>query len=258
MKAIWTGSIGFGLVNIPVKLFSAVETTKLDFDMLDKKDKSNIKFKRVNENTGKEVLWANIIKGYLHNEKYVLVDEMDFKKASPEKTSHIEIVQFVKEHDIDSVFFETPYFIQPDKTGTRAYQLLKEALTKTSKAGLGSFVMREREHVCLIKPYNDILVLNRLRYAEEVRDVAELKTTGAKSKPAEIKMAISLIDQLTKPFNPAIFKDEYTDKLLKIIKAKSKGKDVAYKPMKLVHSKTADLMEQLKASLSGSSKRKAS
>ena len=258
MKAIWTGSIGFGLVNIPVKLFSVIENSKLDFDMLDKKDNANIKFKRVNENTGKEVQWENIIKGYLYNEKYVLVDETDFEKASPEKTSHIEIVQFVKEHDIDSVFFETPYFIQPDKSGSRAYQLLKEALTKTGKAGLGSFVMREREHVCLIKPYNDILVLNRLRYAEEIRDVAELKTTGSKSKPAEIKMAISLIDQLTKPFNAAIFKDEYTDKLLKIIKAKAKGKKLAYKPMKLVHSKTADLMEQLKASLSGRSKRKAS
>lgn len=258
MKAIWTGSIGFGLVNIPVKLFSVIENSKLDFDMLDKKDNANIKFKRVNENTGKEVQWENIIKGYLYNEKYVLVDETDFEKASPEKTSHIEIVQFVKEHDIDSVFFETPYFIQPDKSGSRAYQLLKEALTKTGKAGLGSFVMREREHVCLIKPYNDILVLNRLRYAEEIRDVAELKTTGSKSKPAEIKMAISLIDQLTKPFNAAIFKDEYTDKLLKIIKAKSKGKNVAYKPMKLVHSKTTDLMDQLKASLSGSAKRKAS
>ena len=258
MKSIWTGSLGFGLVNIPIKLITAVQDSKLDFDMLDKKDNANIKFKRVNENTGKEVQWENIIKGYLYNEKYVLVDETDFEKASPEKTSHIEIVQFVKEHDIDSVFFETPYFIQPDKSGSRAYQLLKEALTKTGKAGLGSFVMREREHVCLIKPYNDILVLNRLRYAEEIRDVAELKTTGSKSKPAEIKMAISLIDQLTKPFNAAIFKDEYTDKLLKIIKAKAKGKKLAYKPMKLVHSKTADLMEQLKASLSGRSKRKAS
>ena len=258
MKAIWSGSIGFGLVNIPVKLFSAIESSKLDFDMLDKKDQANIKFKRVNENTGKEVLWENIIKGYLFNEKYVLIDDKDFEKASPEKTSHIEIVQFVKEHDIDSVFFESPYFIQPDKTGTRAYQLLMEALNKTGKAGLGSFVMRDREHVCLIKPYENILVLNRLRYAEEVRDPVEIKTTAGKSKPAEVKMAISLIDQLTKPFDPAIFKDEYSEKLMKIIKAKAKGKNLAYKPMKVVHSKTADLMEQLKASLSGGSKRKVS
>ncbi len=257
MKAIWTGSVGFGLVNIPVKLYSAIESTRLDFDMLDKKDLSNIKFKRVNEHTGKEVLWENIIKGYLHNEKYVLVDDKDFEKASPEKTAHIEIVQFVKEHDIDSVYFESPYFIQPDKSGARAYELLKDALAKTGKAGLGSFVMRDREHVCLIKPYEGILVLNRLRYADEIRDVASIKSTTAKSKPTEVKMAISLIDHLTKPFNPKLFKDEYTDKLLKIIYAKAKGKKVAYKPMKVVHSKTTDLMDQLKASISGS-KRKVS
>jgi DNA end-binding protein Ku len=257
MKAIWTGSIGFGLVNIPVKLYSAIESNRLDFDMLDKKDLAHIKFKRVNEHTGKEVLWENIIKGYLYNEKYVLVDDKDFEKASPEKTAHIEIVQFVKEHDIDSVYFESPYFIQPDKSGVRAYELLKEALAKTGKAGLGSFVMRDREHVCLIKPYQDILVLNRLRYAAEIRDAADIKATAAKAKPEEVKMAISLIDHLTKPFNPKIFKDEYTDKLLKIIHAKAKGKKVAYKPMKVVHSKTTDLMDQLKASISGS-KRKVS
>ncbi|MBC7868303.1 MAG: Ku protein [Gloeobacteraceae cyanobacterium ES-bin-316] len=257
MKAIWTGSIGFGLVNIPIKLFSAVESSKLDFDMLDKKDQANIKFKRVNEKTGKEVLWENIIKGYLLEDKYVLLDDTDFEKASPEKTSHVEIIQFVEEDEIDSVFFESPYFIQPEKTGVRAYQLLLEALSKTGKAGLGSFVMREREHVCLIKPYQNILVLNRLRYAEEVRDPAAIKTTASKPKPAEVKMAISLIDQLTQPFDPSVFKDLYSEKLLKIIKAKAKGKAVAYKPMKIVHSKTSDLMEQLKASL-GNKKKKAS
>ena len=257
MKAIWTGSIGFGLVNIPVKLFSAIESSKLDFDMLDKKDQANIKFKRVNENTGKEVLWENIIKGFLLNDKYVLVDDKDFEKASPEKSAHIEIVQFVQAQEIDSVFFETPYFIQPDKTGARAYQLLKAALQKTGKAGVGSFVMREREHVCIIKPYEDILVLNRLRYAEEIRKTSELTTGATKAKPAEIKMAVDLIGQLTKPFDPAIFKDEYAEKLMKIIKAKAKGKPVAYKPMKIVHSKTTDLMEQLKASLA-TGKKKAS
>lgn len=255
MKAIWTGSIGFGLVNIPIKLYSAVETNRLDFDMLDKKDQSNIKYKRVNEKTGKEVAWGNIIKGYMYNDRYVLVDDADFDKASPEKSSHIEIIQFVKEAEIDSVYFESPYFIQPDKSGTRAYGLLLEALEKSSTAGLGSFVMREREHICIIKPYEGILVLNRLRYPDEVRNPAEIKSTTAKSKPAEVKMAISLIDQLTKPFDPKIFKDEYTDKLLKIIKAKAKGKKVTYKPMKIVHSKSTDLMDQLKASLSGSKKK---
>lgn len=256
MKAIWTGSVGFGLVNIPIKMFSAVEDSSLDLDMLDKKDLSNIKFKRVNENTGKEVAWDNIVRGYLVNQKYVVLDKADFEKASPEKTKHIEITQFVNEKEIDSTYFEAPYFLEPEKTGVRAYGLLREALQKTGKAGVGLFVMHNREHVCIIKTQNDALVLNRIRFAQEIRSTKELNLPAAKSKPSELKMAVSLIGQLTKPFDIKKYKDDYTDKLLKIIKAKSKGKSVPFTPMKVIHSKTKDLMEQLKASLS--SKRKAS
>jgi len=258
MKAIWTGSIGFGLVNIPIKLFSAVQSSNLDFDMLDKKDLANIKFQRVNENTRKVVEWKNIVKGYLLNEKYVVIDDDDFKKASPEKSSHIEIIQFVEETEIDAIYFENPYYIKPDKNGTRPYLLLKEALSKSGKAGLGTFVMRDREHVCLLLVVNDVLVLNRLRFPEEIRATTELDLPTGKAKPNELKLAVSLIDQLTKPFNPKLFKDEYTANLLKIIKSKGKGKTVAYKPLKVVHSKTKDLMEQLQASLSKGGKRKAS
>ena len=257
MKSIWTGSIGFGLVNIPIKLFTATQSSTLDFDMLDKKDLANIKFKRVNENTQKEVLYENIVKGYLLNDKYVVIDDTDFKKAAPEKTSHIEIIQFVNQSEIDSLYFESPYYVKPEKTGSRAYVLLKEALSKTGKVGLGTFVMRQREHVCMIMALNGMLVLNRLRFPEEIRQAEDLDIPKTKSKPEEIKMAVSLIDQLTKPFNPKLFKDEYTDRLLKIIKAKSKGKAVPFKPLKVVHSKSKDLMEQLQASLSGT-KRKAS
>ena len=256
MKAIWTGSIGFGLVNIPIKMFSAVESSTLDLDMLDKKDLSNIRFKRVNENTGKEVAWENIVRGYLVNEKYVVLDKSDFEKASPEKTKHIEITQFVEETEIDSTFFEAPYFLEPEKTGTRAYALLRDALQKTGKAGVGLFVMHNREHVCIIKAQNDVIILNRIRFAQEIRSPKELNLPAAKSKPAELKMAVSLINQLTKPFDVKKYKDDYSDKLLKIIKAKSKGKSVPFSPLKVVHSKTQDLMEQLKASLSD--KRKAS
>lgn len=256
MKAIWTGSIGFGLVNIPIKMFSAVEDSSLDLDMLDKKDHSNIRFKRVNENTGKEVAWENIVRGYLLNEKYVILDKADFEKASPEKTKHIEIIQFVEETEIDSTYFEAPYFLEPEKTGVRAYALLREALEKTGKAGVGLFVMHNREHVCIIKSLGKVLVLNRIRFAQEIRSPKDLNLPSAKSKPAELKMAVNLIDQLTTPFDISKYKDDYTDKLLKIIKAKSKGKAVPFKPMKVVHSTTKDLMEQLKASLGP--KRKAS
>jgi DNA end-binding protein Ku len=250
MKAIWTGSIGFGLVNIPIKLFSAIQSSHLDLDMLDKKDHANIKFKRVNENSNKEVLWENIVKGYMLNGKYVVLDEKDFAKAAPEKSEHIEITQFVEETEIDTIYFETPYYVQPQKSGTRAYALLKEALIKSGKVGLGSFVMRDREHICIVRAKDNLLILNRLRFPQEIRATAELNLPTAKSKPAEVKMAVSLIAQLTKPFNTKNFKDDYTDKLLKIIKAKSKGKAVPFKPLKIIHSKSKDLMEQLQASLS--------
>jgi DNA end-binding protein Ku len=255
MRAIWTGSIGFGLVNIPVKMFSAVQNSTLDLDMLDKKDHSNIRFKRVNENTGKEVPWDSIVRGYLMNDKYVVLDKKDFESAAPEKTKHIEITQFADEDEIDSTYFESPYFLEPEKTGTRAYTLLREALAKTKKVGIGLFVMHNREHVGIIKTSGPVLILNRIRFAEEIRSPKDLNLPSEKSKPNELKMAMSLIDQLTEKFDINRYKDDYTEKLLKIIKAKSKGKAVPFKPMKVVHSTTKDLMEQLKASLS---KRKAS
>jgi DNA end-binding protein Ku len=257
MRAIWTGSIGFGLVNIPIKMYSAVEESTLDLDMLDKKDHSNIRFKRVNENTGKEVAWQNIVRGYLLNEKYVVLDDADFEKASPEKTKHIEITQFVDEKEIDSTYFEIPYYLEPEKSGSRAYVLLREALQKAGKAGVGLFVMHKREHLCIIKAKDDVLVLNRIRFPQEIRSIKDLNIPGTKSKPAELKMAMNLIDQLTDEFDPSKYKDDYTGKLMKIIEAKAKGKKTPFKPMKVVHSKTTDLMDQLKASLS-SSKRKAS
>lgn len=255
MKAIWTGSIGFGLVNIPIKMYSAVEDSSLDLDMLDKKDHANIKFKRVNENTGKEVAWENIVKGYLIDEKYVVLDKTDFEKASPEKTKHIEITQFVDEKEIDSTYFETPYFLEPEKTGVRAYTLLRDALQKTGKAGVGMFVMRDREHVAIIKAKEDVIILNRIRFAQEIRSPKDLNLPTEKSKPEELKMAVNLVNQLSQKFDPKKYKDDYTDKLLKIIKAKSKGKSTPFKPMKVVHAKTEDLMEQLKASLSSGKRR---
>lgn len=249
MKAMWTGSIGFGLVNIPVRMYSAVEDSSLDLQMLDKKDHAGIRYKRVNENTGKEVAWQNIVKGYKIQDKYVVLDKTDFEKAAPEKSKHIEITQFVEESEIDSIYFEVPYYIEPDKTGTRAYSLLRDALEKSGKAGIGQFVMHNREHVCIIKAKDDVIVLNRIRFPEEIRSAKDLNLPATRSKPAEIKMAINLIEQLTKPFDPKKYKDDYTEKLMKVIHAKAKGKTVPFKPMKVVHSHTQDLMDQLKASL---------
>ena len=257
MRAIWSGAIGFGLVNIPIKLFSAVQQSELDLDMLDKKDHANIKFQRVNANTGKQVAWENIIRGYKLNDRYVVLTEEDFEKASPEKNKIIEINEFVEEKEIDSIYYETPYYLQPEKSGSKAYALLRDALKKTGKAGLGSFVLRNRESLVLIKPQEDILILNKIRFSEEIRDPGEIKIPAATSKPAEMKMAIQLIEQLTHDFDITQYRDSYSDKLMKLIKEKAKGKKIATPTLRVVHSPSRDLMAQLKASL-GSSKRKAS
>ena len=150
MRAIWSGAIGFGLVNIPVKLFSAIQQSELDLDMLDKKDHSNIKFQRINATTGKEVAWENIVRGYKMDDRYVVLSDEDFKMASPEKTKMIDITEFVLEKDIDTMYYETPYYLQPEKSGAKAYALLRDALKKSGKVGLGTFVLRNRESLVII------------------------------------------------------------------------------------------------------------
>lgn len=258
MRSIWSGAIGFGLVNIPVKLFSAVQQSDLDLDMLDKKDHSNIRFKRVNEKTGKEVAWENIVRGYNLDGQYVILSDEDFKKASPEKTKIIEIAEFVDEEKIDSMYFETPYYLEPQKAGVKAYGLLRDALKKSGKTGLASFVLRTKESLGLIKVSDKMLVLQKIRYEQEIRKPEGLEIPEAESKPAELKMAIALIEQLSTPkFDISKYKDTYSDELMKLIEAKAKGKKLPVPTMRVVHSKSKDLMEQLKASLE-TKKKKAS
>lgn len=250
MRPIWTGAIGFGLVNIPIKLYSATQSSNLDLDMLDKKDLSNIRFKRVNESTGKEVTWENIVKGYKVNSKYVVLTDKDFEAASAKKTKTIEISDFVKEEEISSIYYETPYYVEPDKSGTRAYELLRQALVKTGKVGIATFVMRSKESLAILRATKDLIILNRIRFDEEIRDFKELSLPEKASvKPAELQMAVTLINQLSGEFDISQYKDTYNAELLKLIQAKAKGQKIEAPEMKVVHSKTKDLMEQLKASL---------
>ncbi|MDB5224283.1 MAG: Ku protein [Chitinophagaceae bacterium] len=259
MRPIWTGAIGFGLVNIPVKLYSATQSSTLDLDMLDKKDHANIKFMRVNEKTGKEVKWESIVKGYKYNNDYVILDDKDFEAASAKKTKTIEISDFVKEDEISSIYYETPYYIEPDKSGTRAYALLLEALQKTKKVGIATFVMRSKESLAVLRPDKNVLVLNRIRFEEDIRDPKELSLPEHTTiKAPELQMAVSLINQLTGKFDISKYKDTYREELLKLIHAKAKGKKIEVPKMKVVHSKTQDLMSQLKASLETPKRKKAS
>lgn len=252
MRPIWTGSISFGLINIPVKLYSAVQSSSLDLDMLDSKDHSNIKFKRVNEATGKEVEYADIVKGYKLDSGYVILETEDFEAADAVKTKMIEIVNFVEAKEIDSLYYEQPYYLEPEKSAMKAYALLRDALEAAGKVGVTTFVLRNKESLAILKPYKEVIVLNRIRFAQEIREPSDLKLPPiSKTKTKEMDMANKLVEQLTEKFNIDNFKDTYTAKLLKRIKAKSKGKKIAAPKMKVVHSKNDDLMEMLKASLEG-------
>jgi DNA end-binding protein Ku len=211
---------------------------------------------RVNEKTGKEVSWENIVKGYKIDDRYVILTDKDFEAANAVKTKTIEITEFVKADQIDSMFYETPYYLVPEKSGMRAYALLREALLKTNKAAVATFVMRNKETLAVLRPTEDVIILNRIRFAQEIRSTDELDLPKkTEIKPAELKMAISLIDQLSKKFDISSYKDTYTEELMKVIKAKSKGAKPAAPHLKVVHKRSTDLMSQLKASLKGKTKK---
>src|SRR5690554_4566813 len=251
-RPIWSGTIAFGLVNIPVKLYSAIKETSLELDMLDKKDHSNIKYKRVNEETGKEVEYANIVKGYKFDGRYIVLEKKDFEAAAAEKTKRIDIVSFVKETEIDPIYYDTTYFLGADKKDQKTYALLRDALKKSGMVGLGTYVLRNKEHLGVIKVYKNALVLTKLHFESEIRDLDDYNIPAAsvKTTPAELKMATSLIEQLEEPFDISKYKDEYTEQLLKFIKQKAKGKVASPKKESApLPKETNSLMEQLKASL---------
>lgn len=263
MRPLWKGTIGFGLVTIPVKLFSAVQESDLDLDMLDSKDQARIKFQRINADTGKEVPFERIVKAFDLDGKYVVLDDKDFKAAAVEQSEVIAIKDFVKETEVEGKYYEKPYYLAPDRGGSRAYALLREALKKSGKVGIASFVMRTKEHPAVIQPDGAVLILNQMRFAQELRSVDELDLPKVeKVAPAEMKLAMQLIDQGAGTFDIKKYKDEYTAALMKAIKAKAKTKGKAKKTgtMKVVHKKpTGDLMAALKASLDKKAKtRKAS
>ncbi|UOE49296.1 Ku protein [Mucilaginibacter sp. SMC90] len=250
MRSIWKGSIGFGLVSIPVKLYSAVETSSLDFDMLDSRDHARIRYQRVNENTHKEVPYDKIVKGYKLDEDYVIMDEQDFEDAAPEKSKVIEIESFVDIADVNPMFYETSYYTEPDTKNNKAYALLIQALTKSKKAGLARFVLRSTESLCIVHPLKNVLVVTRIRFAQEIRDTGDLNLPDKIDvSKKELDMGLTLINQYAEDFDVSKFKDEYNDELLKIIEAKSKGKRAKVKKLKPRKTGSDDLYDQLMASL---------
>lgn len=252
MRPLWTGALSFGLISIPVTMYSAAKERALDFSMLRKSDLSPISFKRVSSRTGEEVPYEDIVKGFEYKEdKYVVLDKEDFKRASPEKSERIDIDSFVLEQEIDTKYYDKPYYLEPGKGAEKAYVLLREALAQEKKVAVATMVFRQREDLVVIKPDDDLLLLNQLRYSDELRDHGDIKVPhNVDISRKEIAMAIELIEKMTGKFNPKEFKDTYTDKLEAIIKAKARGEKLKPLPKEEhTEAKSADLVEQLRASL---------
>ncbi len=251
MRSIWSGSITFGLVNIPVKLYSASKERAISFDFLHKKDLSRVRYARICLKENKEIPYEDIIRGYeLGSGNYVEVDEKDLEQANQRKTKSIEIINFSKEEEVDPIYYEKPYYLEPDKGADKSYLLLKEALKKSKRVGIAKFVLRNKEHLAMVRPTGGILSLIQLRFNDEVRNAEELKKISTKEiSDQEISLALALVDQLTKRFDPSGYRDDYTEELKEIISEKSEGKVPAESEAAPSPTEVKDLMEVLKKSL---------
>ena len=267
-RGLWKGAISFGLVNVPVELYSA-QKRSADFDltMLDKRDLAPVGYKRVNKATGQEVPWDDVVKGYEYqDDKYVVLSEEDFRRANPEATKTVDILAFVDLRDIAPLYFETPYYLGPGKRGEKAYALLRDAIAKAGKAGIASVVIRTKQYLAALLPHGEALVLNTLRYHNELRSAEDLgipeKLKGAKVGSKEIEMALRLIEDMADEWQPEKYHDTFHEDLLKRIEEKVKAgqtEEITEPEKEEKASKGAeviDLMSLLKKSVEGSRKPK--
>jgi DNA end-binding protein Ku len=228
-RGLWKGAISFGLVNVPVELYSAQKrSAELDLTMLDKRDLAPVGYQRVNKASGKEVPWEEVVKGYEYqDDKYVVLSEEDFRRANPDASKTVDIVAFVDLAEIAPIYFETPYYLGPGKHGEKAYALLRDAMAKAGKAGIATVVIRTKQHLAALIPHDDALVLNTLRYYKELKKPEDLeipeKLKGVKASPKELDMALRLIDDMAGEWQPEKYHDTYHDDLLKRIEEKVKA-----------------------------------
>jgi len=260
MAAIWKGSLAFGLVNIPVELKTAVRADHISFRMLHEEDLSPIKYERVCQADGEPVPWNEIVKGYEYEKgKFVVMSEEDFKAAAITGSKTIDILDFVKEEEIDPRYFETPYFLLPAKGAEKSYALLREAIRSSGAVGIGKIIIRQTQHLAGIKVVGDAMVLEIMRFSNELVDADEYTFPDRDQvRPQELKMAEQLIENLAEPFDPARYTDDYRANLMKVIKAKMKGKKVKLEePEEVVDTGVLDLMSRLRASLEQGTAKKA-
>ncbi len=250
MRSIWRGALSFGLVHIPVRMYSASSQRELKFKLLHKKDLSEIRYARICKADEKEIPWEDIVKGYEDDKgNYIILTEEDFEKANLKKTRSIEILDFTDENQIDTIYYENPYYLEPEKNAGKAYALLYEALKRSKKVAVGRFVFHHHEHIGVIRVHKNILVLHQLRYHKELTSFKELNIPDVSVSKTELDMALKLIDELSKPFKPEKYSDTYTEEIKAIIKKKGKGKKILVTEPKEKSPKVHDILSLLKASL---------
>ncbi len=251
MRSIWTGVLSFGLINIPIKVYSATAGTGIELNLLHKTDMSPIRYAKVCRKDGKELNQDDLVKGYEYQEgDFVVLTEDDFKKANLHRTQAIDVLDFVKESEIDTIYFEKPFYLEPDKGAGKAYTILQQSLKKAKKVGVAKFVLHNREHLGVIKPHDDYLVLEQMRFEDEIKSAAGIELPKHDTiRAKELTMATSLIDQLTERFKISSYKDNYLNELKEMIKQKIKGHKPKAKGEVPHPTKSTDLMMLLKESL---------
>jgi DNA end-binding protein Ku len=253
-RAIWKGSISFGLVNIPIALYPAIRREELKFRLLRKSDLSPVNYKRVAEKDGKEVPWDQIVKGYEYEKgKYVVLKDEDFERVDLEATQTVDIQDFVHQEEIDPIFFYKPYYLEPQKGGDKAYGLLRDALKDSGKVGIAKVVIKTREYLAGVKPEDSVLALELMHFADELADPGKLHIPKKiEVGKREMNMAKSLIDSMSSKWNPEKYKDDYREALMEVIeeKVEAGGKEIEEKPKKAPKpTKVIDLVSVLQKSL---------
>ena len=251
-RPIWSGAISFGLVNVPVKLFSATSPKDVRFHQIDAKSNARVKQKRVSATTGEEVPYEDIVKGYeLRPDTYVTITPEELEALEPKATKSIDIEDFVDLDQIDPIFFERPYYLVPDKGGAKAYALLRAAMQESNKVGIARVVLRTKQYLAAIRPKDDVLVLETMLFPDEVNPTEDLELPGdeVEVSPREEKMARQLIDSLTTEFEADKYHDEYREKVLALIEKKAAGQEIVVEEPTEEPTKVVDLMAALEASL---------
>jgi DNA end-binding protein Ku len=263
MRAIWKGSISFGLVNIPIALYPAIRREEFTFRLLRKGDLSPVNYKRVAEKDGKEVSWDQIVKGYEYEKgKYVVLKDEDFQRVDLEATQTVDIQDFVDQEEIDPMFFYKPYYLEPQKGGDKAYTLLRDALAGSKKVGIAKVVIKTRQYLAGVKPEDGALVLELMHFADELVETDKLHVPR-KTEPSkkELNMAKTLIDSMSSKWDPSKYRDDYREALMEVIeeKVEAGGKEIEAKPKKAPKpTKVIDLVSVLQRSLeqTGAAKKK--